>query len=832
MSRMGIVTAVLLLSLGLAACKSKEERREEYVREAEAYLEQGKVREALITLRSALQLAPKDAALNFQIAGALQRAGDLVNSVFYLQETLRLEPTHTDAALSLSWLLMGDDPDESEKLIREVLEREPDNLTAHLRRSELALVRVDMGEAVAAARTAVELEPDSPRGYMQLGIVRRAGILERELREQEPDDQLAEEAVDAFRSALERMDADAPARGRAWSELVTSLHQWTGHEKEAAEAVAAALADAENIPTERMRLVDQLSELSQRFGDLESERKARFAAVEGPRRGRWRHERDHWDRLADIEEAEGGSSAELLAKMLERWPKSATVHSYYAIRLSGTEEGDQAVAHLEEVLPQVDRPEIILEAIAFLAFAEGDVEDAKAAVARLEKDYPETPQAKLTSASILLSEGKHGAAAERLRTLLDTYESSRAQQLLAQAELALGNVRRAKTAIDRSLEMIPQRPWKRRIPLLNLRLQIEVRLREWEDALETVAELRNMRGGRLIPAEIVHSARALYGTGRKKAALRQLDIVLYGDNPPMGAVLLFARNEGADQPQRARTLLQQTLLRQPTNLAVHEHLARLDFQAGNPERALRRIDNVLAGREDDAQLLVLRARTNIGLGNHEDALADVDRAMAVDPSVPSATAMRVQALRALGREADAVAALEDSVKQGRANSSQMLVLARMLMLREENERAEELLERVLERRPGDAGAQNDLAYLISERGGDMQRALELARAARAARPQGAEIADTLGVVYLRMELGGAALDQFDSAIELANEGEGVWASALYHRGLALKSLGRADEAVEQLEAVLAAAVDFPEAEEARRELQALLETRSPAAESS
>ena len=74
-----------------------------------------------------------------------------------------------------------------------------------------------------------------------------------------------------------------------------------------------------------------------------------------------------------------------------------------------------------------------------------------------------------------------------------------------------------------------------------------------------------------------------------------------------------------------------------------------------------------------------------------------------------------------------------------------------------------------------------------------------------------------------MNLPDAALDQFRSAVALAPEQDQAWATSQFHLGLALKSLERAEEAARAFEMALAAATDFPEAEDTRRELQALTE---------
>jgi tetratricopeptide (TPR) repeat protein len=126
--------------------------------------------------------------------------------------------------------------------------------------------------------------------------------------------------------------------------------------------------------------------------------------------------------------------------------------------------------------------------------------------------------------------------------------------------------------------------------------------------------------------------------------------------------------------------------------------------------------------------------------------------------------------------------------------------------------------------PGMAAAQNDLAYLLARRGESLPEATELAQEARANRPDSFQIADTLGYVYLRRELSEAALVQFDAAIELSESESSGWATAQFHRGLALRELGRHAEAIAAIEQALASGADFAQAREAH---QVLAELASP-----
>jgi tetratricopeptide (TPR) repeat protein len=161
-------------------------------------------------------------------------------------------------------------------------------------------------------------------------------------------------------------------------------------------------------------------------------------------------------------------------------------------------------------------------------------------------------------------------------------------------------------------------------------------------------------------------------------------------------------------------------------------------------------------------------------------------------------------------------------------------LARMHMTLGNDERAIELLEQALDERSDLHEGKNDLAFLLTSRGLDLDRAVQLAQEARSAMPDSPAVADTLGFAYLEKGLPQAALPQLETAAELAEAQGRADPTIFYHLALALRALGRSEEATTALEASLAIEGEFPSfpREEARRELDALrtpeaVETESP-----
>jgi tetratricopeptide (TPR) repeat protein len=807
--------ALLALTLALTACASDEERKAQHLERAEQHLAQNDFEAGLIELRSALQLAPQDAAICLRIAEVLVDAGDLGTAAFFFGEARRLDPQNDAAALGEARTLFFNDAPRARELIDGVLARSPDSAIAHARRSELALVEADSATALNEAQLAVSLAPEDVFVQVQLGIVRRAQIREKKLRGEPPGDELYQVAIEAFDRAAELAKRDPPFRylTNAWTQRALVFATWPGHEQEALrayrEAGEAVLAVALS-KKHQVNVLNTAAKFALVKGDAELEHWALERIVElSPAR------LEQWARLADLETQQGRSGAALLQTLLEKRPDDAAVHALYARRVSAEGRKDEALAYLEKKAAELPEPWPALHALAGLRLANEDVAGARAVVERLEKERPLDAETQLLAAQLAVAEQRVDDARTLLRKLVGQDERNvAAQRMLADVERRAGDPRQAAAALNRAIELSekPDPAWLRDLA------RTESQARNWTGARDAYLRLAR-RQGPLDPQDRLGLARALYNLDETEAAKRALDRVLEAPEAPIGAALLFSSREGAREPERARQLLERAAAQAPENEAVLRELVRLEARGGQLERGLAR----LAGK-DSLPARFLRVQLLIELGRLDEATAEAEHALQAAPDDARALGMVSHLYQLRGRTEEAVAKLEESVRGGRAPISYRVLLARMLLERGDQARATELYEGVLKERSDLPGVKNDLAFLIASRqDGDLRRALELAREAREARPEMSEFADTLGYVYLRLEMTEAAVDQLKSAGTLAREGTPGWATAQFHLGLAHKQAGRRAEAAEAMNKALAAAVEFPEAEEARRELRALNE---------
>jgi len=146
-----------------------------------------------------------------------------------------------------------------------------------------------------------------------------------------------------------------------------------------------------------------------------------------------------------------------------------------------------------------------------------------------------------------------------------------------------------------------------------------------------------------------------------------------------------------------------------------------------------------------------------------------------------------------------------------------VVLGMIHEQRKEYEKAKGRYEEALKIDPKFAPAANNLAWILSEQGGDIDAALSYAQTAREQRPEDSHIADTLGWIYYKKNAYLKAVTLLKEAAEKLSDNPIVQ----YHYGLAQQKNGDVAGAKKSLQASLKLSQTFSGANEARRILKEL-----------
>jgi tetratricopeptide (TPR) repeat protein len=144
----------------------------------------------------------------------------------------------------------------------------------------------------------------------------------------------------------------------------------------------------------------------------------------------------------------------------------------------------------------------------------------------------------------------------------------------------------------------------------------------------------------------------------------------------------------------------------------------------------------------------------------------------------------------------------------------------ILLAQGKTSEAQDRFERALQVDPTAAVAANNLAWIYSESGRNLDIALQLAQTAHRKLPDTPEVADTLGFIYYKKNLLPQAIQSLNAAVDK----DPTKAGYHYHLGLAMAKSGNAAGAKEHLTTALNLKRDFQGAADARTVLQSL-ETR-------
>jgi tetratricopeptide (TPR) repeat protein len=815
-----LLRALLLAPvLLLAACASPEERFAEHLERAEKFAAEGSSRDAILEYKNALKLQPENALVYERIGDQYRIQSRFADALSWYHEAFRLDETRFNAAMNEARLLVFHDPKRARELVDLGLEQAPDLPAVHVTASQLALAQGSTRRALAAAERAVELDPEDPAAWVQLGTVHQARIRESQQRKRRPAPEIFEAAIAAF----ERFDQLEGGHPRAQVERARTLGVWGRHEDAVAGYKAAIeLAVRRQSPVDAAAAGEALDSYARERRDNELRRYAlrQIVAAKSDEYGAW----DKLARLAGG--SRDGSADAVYRELLDARPEDAHAHALFASYLMRESRDAEAAAHLERTIDESLDDPILWDQLLRVQLGQGRFDEARETVARMADAHPNDPTTRVSEARLAISEGRYEEGIRTLSAVATEQEEFEPLRLLALAHHRRGDDGEARSAMDRALALSPRPP----LAALRLDARINHATGDWAGVLRNLQIVAG-RGEELTPEERVLGATALYNTGRPQAGRRLFEEILASPAAPSEAALELARLEGRRDPERAHRALRQALARDPGSQEVLEALTRMEVKRGDASAALARLDSIVAAGRATPRTLLVRAGLQRDAGALERAEADALRAFEANPELRGAADLLFQIYQAQGRLAAVRRSYEQAETAGVLHAGARLLLARLAFADGDSERARDLLEQVLLERPRMVDARRALAIVLAERNEQLDRALELARQAEASDDPRADTLDALGLVNLRAGRKQEALASFRRAIRLASERpDGREGTYYYHMGLAHRSLGSEGAAVIVFQQALRKG-SFLELEAASQELeaarQAMQEQRRP-----
>ena len=219
-------------------------------------------------------------------------------------------------------------------------------------------------------------------------------------------------------------------------------------------------------------------------------------------------------------------------------------------------------------------------------------------------------------------------------------------------------------------------------------------------------------------------------------------------------------------------------------------------------QALERLQERIEANPERLDLVLALGNAAAGAGKFDLAIASFQKVLDnMEPDSPEAGDLHLRIGETYRRKGDAEAAIAWLTRASELLPDHPVVrgtLALVLDACGEKEEAELAYRATLDLDPDNAVAMNNLAFLLAERGGDLDQALGLARRAGELMPLDADVIDTAGWVQWKRKDADAAIALFASALakDPANQGY------LEHLRLALSGKVETGEATGELKVLL------------------------------
>lgn len=521
----------------------------------------------------------------------------------------------------------------------------------------------------------------------------------------------------------------------------------------------------------------------------------------------------------------GEEVTQTLRELVERDPRNLRGWLLLAHRLRAVGEGEQAAELLREGAETIGTSEA-WRALASFHLTEDDLEAALAASEEALAIDPENESLRFFHAEVLVENGR----ADEAEALARELEEPAYRHLVdGHVQLARGNPRAAQASLERGLALWPNHPGARQ-----LAAQAALALGDFEQAASHLLEAVRATDG-ASPAVVdlarlelaggdaeraLHfaqmgakhpqtrmashllAAQAAARLGDTKAAREWLAPLLGVPEQRSAAVIALAAVEQQENgPAAAVRVLEESELdfAAPENERALRVWVESLIDAGRGEAALARVRSVLEQRPEEASLHDLLGRALLRLDRHEEARAAFEHALALDAKDAHALEGLALAHASAGELEPAIALLERATEADPEEERYLYTLAQLLRRAGRDDEAQDRLIDAVQRFPGAAGARNDLAWLLTEQGVDLDYAEQLASRAVRIDPNPAYL-DTLGWVQYRRGKIEAAL----GALERAARADPDSAVIQYHLGVVRAAAGQAQAAKAALERALGA----------------------------
>jgi tetratricopeptide (TPR) repeat protein len=388
------------------------------------------------------------------------------------------------------------------------------------------------------------------------------------------------------------------------------------------------------------------------------------------------------------------------------------------------------------------------------------------------------------------------SAATSLRSALDVRPDwAQARFVLGSALMLLGDQNGARAELARAVELDAGLVEARRALA-----RIHAALGEHEYAIEQ---------GRIYLRERPDDARTQILVAQSLVALGKADeaydeiLKLPEDQREGDAWYALGRLEMArGNADEARAALLKANEDRPNHADILRSLYRVELLTGDTELAAERVRKAVAEDPTDAGLAQLEGEVAMSAKDMVAAEAAFKRAVELRPDEATAYQRLAAFYRVTGRLDDAISTYQNSLAENPNSARLHERLAILYEFRGDEADAIRAYEEAIDLDSTLGESKNNLAYLLAESGGDLDRALDLAQEAKALLPDNPNTADTLGWVLFKRGIPSAAIGYLREAAASFQEDPRALAVVQHHLASAYEANSQPDEALKAINSAL------------------------------
>jgi tetratricopeptide (TPR) repeat protein len=461
-------------------------------------------------------------------------------------------------------------------------------------------------------------------------------------------------------------------------------------------------------------------------------------------------------------------------------------------------DGDSAIREYREGMSKDANKKAVYEKrIIEVLMRQGKRTEAAELNSQILKDDPKDNDARGLAATFMLDKGDVSRALSELQAVVTQSPNNPVAQFnLGRAHAARGEYEQARQLFQKAIDLRPDYILARRALA-----QLQLNQGDFDAALKSAQAIlaidRNDNSARLIESA------ALMGQKKFGDSRQLLDSMLKA-NPSSPEVLFqlgvvdLAENKFKD----ASDAFRRSYDLNPANSRGLMGMVETEMAQNHPDQALQLLQTESDKAPTRMDLALALGVTAVRAGKFDGAISDFQKVLASFPKGSKQQGdiyLRIgETYRRKGDLTNSIVALQKAREILPDNGVVLSTLALVLDASERWAEARQVYEVVLKLDPNNGVALNNLAFLLSEHGGDLDDALTKAQRAKQLLPNLSEVSDTLGWIYLKKNLTDNAIDIFQ---DLVNK---VPAQAVfrYHLGMAYSQKGDKTRALKELQDAL------------------------------